>query len=45
MLKLNGIMNNKPEIRQRDKNLKEKWKGVNDKVPVNYQFVFETIFN
>ena len=42
MLKLNGIMNNKPEIRQRDKNLKEKWKGVNDKVPVNYQFVFET---
>ena len=35
-------MENKLEIRQRDANLKSKWKGVNDKVPVNYQFVFET---
>ena len=30
-------MSKKIEIRQRDKNLKHKWKGINDKVPVNYQ--------
>ena len=35
-------MSKKIEIRQRDKNLKHKWKGINDKVPVNYQFVFES---
>ena len=34
-------MSEKIEIRQRDTHLKNKWKGKNDKVPVNYQFVFE----
>ena len=31
------------KIRFRDKNLKDKWQGVNDKVPVNPQYVFEDI--
>ena len=29
------------KIRFRDKELKDKWAGVNDKVPVNPQYVFE----
>ena len=36
------MMNKKVEIRFRDSKLKKDWKGINDKVPVNPQYCFET---